>query len=92
MSSKSNDSNLDKTFKLQLLIGKKIEDTIINWDNSKSKITIESFKRKTNCLVIIKVGKWTSKHHFCKCAINVKYNEPEDLEKLKQLLTTLGNF
>ena len=92
MSSESIPSDFDKTFKLQIIIGQIIEDTLFNWDNSKSKITIESFKRKTNCLVLIKIGKWNSKHHFLKCAMMVNHDQPEDLYKLKQLLSTLGTF
>ena len=92
MSSETIASDLDKTFKLQISIGEIIDDTLFNWDNSKSKITIESFKRKSNCLVIIKVGEWTSKHHYFKCAMILKPNQPEDLQKLQHLLALLGQF
>ena len=41
MSSNTFSSDFDKTFKLQISIGQIIEDTLYNWDNSQSKITIE---------------------------------------------------
>ena len=43
---KPSNLDLDKTFKLAITIGEIIEDTLLNGDNSKSKITIKSFKRK----------------------------------------------
>ena len=89
---KPSDLDLDKTFKLAISIGEDIEDTLLNWDNSKSKITIESFKRKTHCLVIIKVGHWTSKHHFFKSAIIIKPQPADDLQKLRNLLSLLSQF
>ena len=52
MSSNTICSDLDKTFKLQISIGQIIDDTLYNWNNSQSKITIESFKKKSHCLVI----------------------------------------
>ena len=56
MSSNTFSSDFDKTFKLHISIGQIVEDTLYNWDNSQSKITIESSKRKTHCLVIVKLG------------------------------------
>ena len=82
----------DKTFKLQISIGHIIEETLYNWDNSRSKITIESFKRKTHCLVIVKLGEWRAKHHYFKCIITLRLNEPQDLLKLKNILYFLGEF
>ena len=58
------DFDFDRTFHLQIAIGNAIDDTLYNWDNSRSRITIESFKRKNHCLVIVKLGKWPSKYHY----------------------------
>ena len=92
MSSNTFSSNFDKTFKLQISIGQIIDDTLYNWDNSLSKIAIESFKRKTHCLVIVKLGEWRAKHHYSKCAMTLRPNEPQDLLKLKNILYFLGEF
>ena len=43
------------TCKLNLLIGEIIDEVISNWDSESSKVTIESFRRKNDCLVIIKI-------------------------------------
>ena len=92
MSSNTICSYLDKTFKLQISIGQIIEDTFYNWDNSRSKITIEFFKEKSHCLVIVKVGEWRAKHHYFKCAMTLKPNQPQDFLKLKNILSFLGEF
>ena len=92
ISSNTIGSDLDKTFKLQISIGQIIEDTLYNWDNSQSKITIESFKQKSHCLVTVKVSEWRAKHHYFKCAMTLKPNQPQDLLKLKNILSFLGEF
>ena len=92
MSSNTFSSDFDKTFKLQISIGQIIEDTLYNWDNRRSKITIESFKRKTHCLVTVKIGECGAKHHYFKCAMTLRPNEPQDLLKLKNILYLLGEF
>ena len=91
MSSNTCVSDLDKTFKSQISIGQIIEDTLYNSDNSRSKITIESFK-KSHCLVIVKVSEWRAKHHYFKCTMTLKPNQPQDLLKLKNILSCLGEF
>ena len=57
-----------RTSKLNSLIGDIIDEVISNWDNESSKITIESFQSKNDCLVIIKIRNWSEKHHFLKSA------------------------
>ena len=44
-----------------IIIGEIINDTISNWDTSRSKITIESFKWRSNCLVLLKLRRLKSK-------------------------------
>ena len=46
ISGKAMDLDFDKTFHLQIAIGNIIDDTLYNWDNSRSRLTKESFKRK----------------------------------------------
>ena len=92
MSSNTFSSDFDKTFKLQISIVQIIEDTLYNWDNSRSKITIESFKRKTHCLMIVKLGECGAKHYYFKCAMTLRPNKPQDLLKLKNILYFLREF
>ena len=92
MSSDAIASDIDVTFKLQIIIGEIINDTISNWDTSRSKITIESFKWRSNCLVLLKLRRLKSKHHYIKCAIIIHHNKPEDLEKLKKILSIMQSF
>ena len=92
MSSNAIASDIDVTFKLQIIIGEIINDTISNWDTSRSKITIESFKWRSNCLVLLKLHHLKLKHHYIKCAIIIHHNKPEDLEKLKKILSIMQSF
>ena len=92
MSSEAIASDIDVTFKLQITIGEIINDTIYNWDTSRSKITIESFKWRSNCLVLLKLRHLQSKHHYIKCAIIIHHNKLEDLEKLKKILSIMQSF
>ena len=84
--------DLDKTFHLQLLIRDIISDTLYSWDNERSRLCIESFKKKTHCLVLIKLGEWSCKNHYFKCGMILKPDQPEDLQKLKDLLWMLALF
>ena len=77
------------TSKLNILIWDIIDEVIFNWDSESSKITIESFQCKNNCLVIIKIRNWSEKHHFLKSAISIK---PSNLCDLTKLWTLLSHF
>ena len=59
------------TSKLNLLIGDIIDEVISNWESEYSKITVESFQYKNDCLVIIKIRNWSEKHHFLKLGISI---------------------
>ena len=77
------------TYKLNFLIGEIIDEVISNWDSESSKVTIELFRRKNDCLVIIKIRPLSEKHHFLKSAISIK---PSNICDLKKLWTLLDNF
>ena len=62
-----------------------IDEVISNWDNEDSKITVESFQCKSDCLVIIKIRNWGEKHHFLKLAISIKPGTIGSLDKLRTL-------
>ena len=82
-------SKTTTTCKLNLLIREIIDEVISNWDGESSKVTIESFRRKNDCLVIIKIRHLSEKHHFLKSAISIK---PSNLCDLMKLQTLLANF
>ena len=82
----------DTTFHLQHIIKQLIDNSLENWDNESSKITIESFKRKTDCLVIIHIGRWGEKHHHFKSALSLKLDFPHQIKKLKKLLHLMEHF
>ena len=69
------------------MISEIIEEVISNWDTEHSKITVESFQRKNDCLVIIKINNWSEKHHFLKSAISIKPFNVSDLDKLQTLFS-----
>ena len=58
-------------WQLNITIADIIDDVISNWETEYSKITIESFRRKKDCLVIIKIRKFSEKNHFLKAAISI---------------------
>ena len=72
------------TSKLNLMISKIIDEVILNWDTEHSKITVESFRCKNDCLVIVKIMNWSEKHHFLKLAISIKPSNVSDLDKLQK--------
>ena len=75
------------TSKLNLIISEIIQEVISNWDTEHSKITIESFGCKKDCLVIIKIRNWSEEHHFLKSAISIKPSNIGDLNKLWTLFS-----
>ena len=44
-----------------------IEEILDNWSHEKYRITIESFRRMSDCLVLIKIGSWNEPNYFLKC-------------------------
>ena len=67
------------------MISEIIDKVISNWDSEHSKITVESFRHKKDCLVIIKIRNWSEKHHFLKLAISMKPSNFCHLDKLRTL-------
>ena len=49
---------------IQYKIGDIIDDILENWDDENYRVTIESFKRKKDCLVLFKIGNWGEKNIF----------------------------
>ena len=48
--------DMHSTLHLQFKIGDLIEELLDNWLHEKYKITIESFRRRNDCLVLIKIN------------------------------------
>ena len=69
------------------MISEIIDEVISNWDTEHSKITVESFQHRKDCLVIIKIRNWSEKHHFLKSAISIKPSNFCDLDKLWTLFS-----
>ena len=67
------------------MISEIMAEVISNWDNEDSKITVESFRCKNDCLIIIKIRNWGEKHHFLKSAISIKPCTIGSLDKLRTL-------
>ena len=63
---------MNSTIHLQLKIGDLIEEILDNWCDEKYRITIESFRRRSDCLVLIKVGSWNQPNYFLKSEFSVK--------------------
>ena len=80
------------TSKLNLMISEIIDEVISNWDTEHSKIIVESFRRKKDCLVIIKIRNWSEKHHFLKLAISIKPSNVCDLDKLWTLFSHFETY
>ena len=80
------------TSKLNLMILEIIDEVISNWDTEHSKITVESFQCKKDCLVIIKIRNWSEKHHFLKSAISIKPSNFCDLDKLRSLFSHFETY
>ena len=59
------------TSQLNIIIADIIDDVISKWETEYSRIIIASFRRKKDCLVIIKIRKFSHKNHFLKMAISI---------------------
>ena len=74
------------------MISEIIDKVISNWDTEHSRITVESFRCKKDCLVIIKRRNWSEKHHFLKSAISIKPSNVCDLDKLWTLFSHFETY
>ena len=55
---------MPNTLHIQYQIGDIIDNILENWGNDNYKVTIESFRRKKDCLVLFRVGNWCEKNYF----------------------------
>ena len=55
---------MPNSFQLQFEIQHIIDDLIENWCHETHRITIESFKRKTDYLILFCIGNWDKEKYF----------------------------
>ena len=83
---------MNSTSHLQLKIGDLIEEILDNWCDEKYRITIESFRRRSDCLVLIKVGLWNEPNYFLKCGFSVKPASKKSFSQLQNFMFSLLNL
>ena len=83
---------MPNSFQLQFVIQHIIDDLIENWCHETHRITIESFKRKTDYLILFRIGNWDEEKYFWKTAISVKHNDHKSFQQLVSLFSIFKNF
>ena len=83
---------MPNSFQLQFEIQHIIDDLMENWCHETHRITIESFKRKTDCLILFHIGNWGEETYFLKKAISVKQNDDKSFQQLVSLFSVFKNF
>ena len=84
--------DMNSTIHLQFKISNLIDEILDNWSHEKYRITIESFRRTSDCLVLIKIGLWNEPNHFLKCAVSIKPSSRKSYSWLENLLLSLLNL
>ena len=79
-------------FQLQFEIQDSIDEILHYTCNEAFRITIESFKRKKDFLVIFRVGNREEKYHFFKSAISVKPNNARSFKQFRRLVSFVRKF
>ena len=83
---------MPNSFQLQFKIQEIIDSILENWCNEVHRITIESFRRKRDFLILFKVGSWDKKEYFFKTAISVRPDDQRSYEQLLSLVSLLKDF
>ena len=84
--------DMHSTIRLQFKIGDLIEEILDNWSHEKYRITIESFRRMSDCLVLIKIGSWNETNYFLKCGFSVKPSSMKSFSQLENFMFSLLNL
>ena len=79
-------------FQLQFEIQDSIDEILHYTSNEEFRITIESFKRKKDFLLIFRVGNREDKYHFFKAAISVKPNNARSFKQFRRLISFVRKF
>ena len=83
---------MPNSFELQFEIEHIIDHLIENWCHETHRITIESFKRKMDYLILFRIGNWDEEKYFLKTAISVKHNDDKSFQQLLSLFSVFKNF
>ena len=79
-------------FQLQFHIEENINDLLQHWCHETHWITIESFKRKTDYLIIFRIGNWNEPTYFWKTAISVRRDDERSFQQLISLFSFFKLF
>ena len=83
---------MPNTLHIQYQIGDIIDNILENWGNENYKVTIESFRRKKDCLVLFRVGNWGEKNHFFKSAVSVRDKDGKSFRQFERIVSFLKKF
>ena len=83
---------MPNSFELQFEIQHIIDNLIENWCHETHRITIDSFKRKTDYIILFHIGNWDEEIYFLKTAISVKHNDDKSFQQLVSLFSVFKNF
>ena len=83
---------MPNSFELQFKIQHIIDNLIENWCHETHRITIESFKTKTDYLILFRIGNWDEEKYFLKTAISVKHNGDKSFQQLVSLFSMFKKF
>ena len=83
---------MPNTLHIQYKIGGIIDDILENWGDENYKVTIESFRRKKDCLVLFRVGNWGEKNHFFKSAVSVRDKDGKSFRQFEKIVSFLKKF
>lgn len=83
---------MPNTLHIQHKIGSIIDDILENWGDENYKVTIESFRRKKDCLVLFRIGNWGEKNHFFKSAVSVRDKDGKSFRQFEKIVSFLKQF
>ena len=83
---------MPNTLHIQYKIGDIIDNILENWGNENYKVTIESFRRKKDCLVLFRVGNWGEKNNFFKSAVSVRDKDGKSFRQFERIVSFLKKF
>ena len=83
---------MPNTLHIQYKIGDIIDNILENWGDENYKVTIESFRRKKDCLVLFRIGNWGEKNNFFKSAVSVRDKDGKSFRQFEKIVSFLKNF
>ena len=83
---------MPNTLHIHYQIGDIIDNILENRGNENYKVTIESFRRKKDCLVLFRVGNWGEKNYFFKSAVSVRDKDGKSFRQFERIVSFLKKF